>query len=202
VLYDTSATGSPGDFDIRLEYNGTFNGGSGKNGIVGIRLGAGTDELFVSASASVPTLISGDTDYYFHVCGGHLSSTACTSAPPDADHDGVPDSKDNCPNVANPDQKDSDHDGIGDACDGCPNDSNPAHQSPGSCAVPPPPPPKRCDVDGDGDVDIKDLAGILKSLGVHVKANDPRDPNGNLRVDIFDTLLCAEKCTRHGCAVK
>jgi hypothetical protein len=38
-------------------------------------------------------------------------------APPDRDHDGVPDFKDNCPDVANPDQADSDHNGIGDACD-------------------------------------------------------------------------------------
>lgn len=36
---------------------------------------------------------------------------------PDKDHDGIPDVKDNCPNVANPDQADSDHNGIGDACD-------------------------------------------------------------------------------------
>ncbi len=38
-------------------------------------------------------------------------------APPDRDHDGVPDYKDNCPDVYNPDQADSDHNGIGDACD-------------------------------------------------------------------------------------
>jgi hypothetical protein len=37
--------------------------------------------------------------------------------PPDRDHDGVPDFKDNCPDVYNPDQADSDHNGIGDACD-------------------------------------------------------------------------------------
>ena len=35
---------------------------------------------------------------------------------PDKDGDGVPDSKDNCPNKPNKDQKDSDKDGIGDAC--------------------------------------------------------------------------------------
>lgn len=36
---------------------------------------------------------------------------------PDRDHDGIPDVKDNCPDVYNPDQADSDHNGIGDACD-------------------------------------------------------------------------------------
>lgn len=35
----------------------------------------------------------------------------------DADQDGVPDSIDNCPNVANPSQADTDGNGIGDACD-------------------------------------------------------------------------------------
>ena len=43
---------------------------------------------------------------------------------PDADGDGVPDARDNCPTVANPDQRDSDGDGIGDACDPCPMDAS------------------------------------------------------------------------------
>ena len=38
----------------------------------------------------------------------------------DTDHDGVPDCRDNCPTVSNPDQRDTDHDGIGDACDSPP----------------------------------------------------------------------------------
>lgn len=37
--------------------------------------------------------------------------------PPDQDKDGIPDFRDNCPTVYNPDQKDSDHNGVGDACD-------------------------------------------------------------------------------------
>jgi hypothetical protein len=37
-------------------------------------------------------------------------------APADRDHDGVPDSGDNCPDKYNPDQLDSNHDGKGDAC--------------------------------------------------------------------------------------
>ena len=41
---------------------------------------------------------------------------------PDSDGDGVPDARDNCPAVANADQRDTDGDGIGDACDPCPAD--------------------------------------------------------------------------------
>ncbi len=39
--------------------------------------------------------------------------------PLDSDNDGIPDSTDNCPNTANPNQEDTDGDGIGDACDDC-----------------------------------------------------------------------------------
>jgi Thrombospondin type 3 repeat len=39
--------------------------------------------------------------------------------PADADGDGVPDRRDNCPQIGNPDQADVDGDGFGDACD-CP----------------------------------------------------------------------------------
>ncbi len=45
------------------------------------------------------------------LCGASSSAWA-----QDADGDGVPDAKDNCPLVANPDQADCDNDGIGDAC--------------------------------------------------------------------------------------
>jgi hypothetical protein len=36
--------------------------------------------------------------------------------PPDRDKDGIPDFRDNCPDVYNPDQADIDENGIGDAC--------------------------------------------------------------------------------------
>ena len=41
---------------------------------------------------------------------------ACFGAPSDADDDGVPDQRDNCPARANSDQADSLRDGVGDAC--------------------------------------------------------------------------------------
>lgn len=43
----------------------------------------------------------------------------------DIDGDGSPNGLDNCPEVANADQKDGDKDGKGDACDPCPEISNP-----------------------------------------------------------------------------
>jgi hypothetical protein len=200
VLYNTSATGADGDFDIRIEFgsSGTFNGGSGKNGIVGLGLGSGTDQQIISGSADTPTLVTDATDYYFHFCGGHFSAVACTPTVVDTDHDGVPDSKDNCPLKANPDQTDTDHDGVGDACDNCPTVANPT-QDPNACK---PPPPTRCDVDSDNDIDARDIAAIINSLGKKVGATDPRDANSNLKVDLFDAVICAQRCTRKFCAVK
>ena len=52
--------------------------------------------------------------------------------PPDQDKDGVPDFRDNCPSVYNPDQKDTDHNGRGDLCD--------AEWQAYNAANPPPPP--------------------------------------------------------------
>lgn len=63
--------------------------------------------LTVHASGAV----NADTKYKtFWVSG-------CTQPPTDTDHDGVPDSSDNCPTDYNPGQEDSNHDGAGDACD-------------------------------------------------------------------------------------
>ena len=50
---------------------------------------------------------------------------------PDGDGDGVPDTADNCPTIANSDQADSDGDAVGDACDNCVNVANPRVDIPG-----------------------------------------------------------------------
>lgn len=49
--------------------------------------------------------------------GEYVSPCTGTDKEPDKDGDGVPDDKDNCPNVPNQDQKDTDGFGTGDACD-------------------------------------------------------------------------------------
>ncbi|MDC3064173.1 gliding motility-associated C-terminal domain-containing protein, partial [bacterium] len=51
-----------------------------------------------------------------------IATSIFTVSDRDDDGDGIGDSIDNCPNVANPDQRDTDFDGIGDACD--PDDDN------------------------------------------------------------------------------
>lgn len=55
----------------------------------------------------------------------HYQIQVVSSIPiPDADGDGLPDTADNCPAMANPDQSDLDTDGLGDVCDPYPNDSD------------------------------------------------------------------------------
>lgn len=49
-----------------------------------------------------------------------ISASPVNDQPADADGDGIPDARDNCPTVANSDQADSDGDRVGDACDQCP----------------------------------------------------------------------------------
>ena len=205
VLYNTSATGTDGDFDIRIEYGGAYNGGSGHNGLVGFRLGSDADQQIISGTTGVPTPVSDTSDYYYHFCSGHLSATACTTTVVDTDGDGLPDARDNCPRTANPDQKDSDGDRIGDACDNCPLAANPDQKDSngnGVGDVCEPPPVRRCYVDADSDVDAYDIFAILKATGKHVGATDPRDADGNLVVTLVDAAACTKQCTRRYCAVK
>jgi hypothetical protein len=80
-----------------------------------------------------------------------------TSTPVDTDKDGVADASDNCPTVANPDQKDYNSNGKGDACD-------------------PPPPP---DTDKDGVIDSKDNCPLVANA-------DQKDYNSNGKGDACD----------------
>jgi hypothetical protein len=64
-------------------------------------------------SATNPAGDTGALQFPVHVSAG--GAAACLAT--DTDGDGIPDLVDNCPNVANPDQKDTDGDGVGDACD-------------------------------------------------------------------------------------
>ncbi len=62
----------------------------------------------------------------------------CDLGEPDDDVDGIPNTSDNCPDVANADQADADGDEVGDACDNCRDEPNDDQQD--------------TDQDGVGDV--------------------------------------------------
>jgi large repetitive protein len=92
---------------------------------------SGADNGTVSVNADgtvhyVPNAgFQGMDDFVYTIAdpnGGTAGATVVVAVgvPPaggDADGDQVPDASDNCPGVANPDQRDTDLDGIGDACD-------------------------------------------------------------------------------------
>jgi hypothetical protein len=74
---------------------------------------------------------------------GAFQAAGCVTSDEDSDNDGIDDSLDNCPSVANNNQADIDNDGIGDLCDNCPQDANTT----------------QLDADGDGMGDVCDTTG-------------------------------------------
>jgi hypothetical protein len=69
-----------------------------------------------SFGPSADVLLKADFTY----CHWYLGFLYCAADEnPDLDADGVIDTGDNCPTVANPSQIDTDGDGLGDACDNC-----------------------------------------------------------------------------------
>jgi hypothetical protein len=88
------------------------------------------------------------------------AATQAAAVETDTDGDGVPDSRDNCILVPNPDQKDSDNDGYGDACDG--------------------------DVNNDGIVNSLDVALVRDAFGTRTNRGDT---NGDGIVNASDVAL-------------
>lgn len=74
----------------------------------------------------------------------------------DRDGDGIFDDDDNCPDVANADQKDNDVDGVGNVCDNCKNVANPDQK----------------DTDGDGVGDACDNCPAVKNSAQKDKDHD------------------------------
>jgi hypothetical protein len=73
----------------------------------------------------------------------------------DSDGDGVADTSDNCPNIANPTQADCDNDGIGDACEIAAGALDRNHDGiPDSCQCP-------ADFNQDGGVDGGDVEAFF-----------------------------------------
>ncbi|MBS2018586.1 MAG: thrombospondin type 3 repeat-containing protein [Deltaproteobacteria bacterium] len=102
----------------------------------------------------------------------NASTYTGTPGADDKDGDGVPDAKDNCPNVFNPirpmdgdKQADADGDGIGDACDKCPLATGEACTKPNSQ-----------DMDDDGVLDVIDNCPEIANAD---QKDDDGDGKGN-----------------------
>ncbi len=95
------------------------------------------------------------------------ANPSCTPPSGDKDGDLVTNAFDNCPYVANPDQKDGDGDKIGDACDVCPTAAD----------------PNQTDTDGDGVGDACDNCAKIPNA-------DQKDSDGNGLGDVCDLATC------------
>jgi len=111
TLHDLSAFPTLNGLTVRqFEHLGEIVLGGGTSPYSIADLSALTDQVGLAFGLGRPSQFAQD----------HLS------APPmDTDGDGVPDTADNCPTVANASQADADSDGVGDACDNCVNVANP-----------------------------------------------------------------------------
>lgn len=85
---------------------------------------------------------------------------------PDGDGDGIPDPADDCPTVADPEQRDADGDGVGDACPDVPPPDRDGDGVPDAVDVcPDDPDPAQADGDADGVGDACDPCPAQPSCG-------------------------------------
>lgn len=80
------------------------------------------------------------------------TASAAFTASLDTDADGLADTADNCPNVANADQADTDQDGVGDACEGLDADGDGVEDAVDNCPAVSNADQADADEDGVGDV--------------------------------------------------
>ncbi|MDP9299430.1 MAG: thrombospondin type 3 repeat-containing protein [Actinomycetota bacterium] len=116
----TKTVGDPGDSSTWNDTTDQFAGMS--NISFSAPNVAGPYSYTVKWSDTVETCVSGTSgDCLSGADAFTIDLTVTAPAVTDSDGDGVPDSTDNCPSVANANQTDTDGDGIGDACDSTPN---------------------------------------------------------------------------------
>lgn len=123
-------------------------------GGVGINQGSGNGGLI----SSVDAFTFDETTYNFEPSAdtdGDGQGDVCDT---DDDGDGIADAADNCPLVANPDQKDTDGDGVGDVCD-TDDDGDGIADTVDNCPLVANPNQKDSDGDGLGDACDPDRDG-------------------------------------------
>jgi hypothetical protein len=208
VIYNRASGGADGDFDLRIEYGGTYNDGSGKNGLVGFRLGSDTNKVVVSSSIAAPTVVTDTTtDYYYQFRNGQLVGSVTQVI---------------VPNVVNATQaaattaiqtaalvlgtvttQSSSTVALGRVISQNPvSGASVASGSAVSLVVSSGVPVIRGDINRDGQVDVLDLALVLEAFNKHVGPNDPRDLNRDGIVNLRDAVILVQLCTHPLCARK
>jgi hypothetical protein len=208
VIYNRASGGADGDFDLRIEYSGTYNDGSGKNGIVGFRLGSDTNKVVVSSSITAPTVVTDIlTDYYYQFRNGQLVGSVTKVAVPNvvnATQAAATTLIQNAGLILGPvTTQSSSTIALGrvisqNPASGVSVDSGSAVSlvvSSGVAVI-------RGDVNRDGQVDVLDLALILQAFNKHVGPNDARDLNRDGIVNLRDAVILVQLCTHPLCARK
>ena len=120
----------------------------------------GSGNFLLLASIAGPNVTATNTN-----AGNNTSElSAAVAFSPDGDADGIPDSVDNCPSVANTNQANGDSDTFGNACDSCPTVTNQAQ------------------TDGDGD----GVGDACDNCPANANA-DQLDTDGDGAGDVCDT---------------
>ena len=131
---------------------------------------------------------------FFECCGNGFKDqpfiSGSISPVVDADGDGVPDSTDNCPVIANPGQEDADNDGMGNACDS--DDDNDGLDDSYELSIGTNPLLVDTDSDGFGD-GLEDANGSNPLSTTSTPANGDINENGT--VDAGDFLLATRIVT-------
>ncbi len=93
----------------------------------------------------------------------------------DTDADGVPDDRDNCPTIPNPDQLDIDQDGVGGLCDNCPGIYNPGQEDGDGNGTGDVCDYKCGEANGDGIINVGDAVYVINYIFKSGPAPIPRD---------------------------
>lgn len=155
---DDDATSTDAEVEIR-DTDGTTILASGDNSNTGMTAGDAAGGITLGADGVYFIRFdhgggAADSDYQFVLLVNGVVYV-------DTDGDGLPDTDDNCPLIANMAQLDSDGDGVGDSCDGCP--VNDLKIAPGTCGCSLP----DVDVNGDGILDCGQGADqLLSTTGI------------------------------------
>lgn len=124
-------------------------------------------------------------------------STACAQSMSadlkigDSDGDGIVNSADNCPSIANPTQTNSDGDGFGDACDNCPTVTNPSQLDSNQNNIGDACDYVCADANGDAAVNISDAVSLIAYIFSGGPAPNPflsGDANCDSTVNISDAV--------------